>query len=388
MRPSLVTQAMDKLLEAVYALVVDQHANKINALSAMIKKCSVDDAGTLSNYFSTEAANNALAVVINEWQRVGCTPDEMAGVLKGASHGYLSEKAREQVQLVWTGPDLNQIPVRRSEQILLELINSAKTSLFIVSFVLVNIPKVEEAIREAIDRGVDVRMLLESEDKEGTDNFRVTVERIYHDIPGLTLYIWPREHRESVDGGFARVHAKCVVVDKTCAFITSANLTSTALEKSIEMGMHVEGGSIALNIYEQLLGMIRAREILPYTGSQRKPSAKKQSLAKPLKNMVDDLITGKELLVSFHYDLHDIEEEKQFVVLGSDDDLPKANTVVLIRHMNQWLVGKYMWSKQQDTEGDRVFYLVTVRGFGPKQQFEVEENDWANFMPRAVEVHT
>jgi hypothetical protein len=59
----------------------------------------------------------------------------------------------------------------------------------------------------------------------------------------------------------------------------------------------------------------------------------------------------------------------------------------LIRHINQWLVGKYAWSKQQDTEGGRVFYLVLVRGFGPKQQFEVEENDWENFMPRAVEIN-
>ena len=138
---------MDKLLNATYELVLDQHSNKVSALTSMIKKCSVEDALTLKNFFATEAANSALTRVLEEWQRLGCSSDEMAGILRGASHGYLSEKAREQVQLVWTGPDLNQIPVRRSEQILLELINSAQSSLFLVSFVLVNIPKIEDASR-------------------------------------------------------------------------------------------------------------------------------------------------------------------------------------------------------------------------------------------------
>lgn len=264
MQLSLVGQKMDKLLEAVYKLVIDQSAHKINALSSQIKKHSVEDSLTLNNYFATETANRALVGVLDEWQRIGCSSDEMAGILRGASHSYLSERASEQVQVVWTGPDLNQIPVRRSEQILLELINSAKSSLFLVSFVLVNIPTVEEAIRQAIEREVDVRMLLESEDKDGSSGFRNTIKRLQSDIPGLKLYVWPREKRESIEGGFARVHAKCVVVDQVSTFLTSANLTSAALDKNIEMGVHIQGGNIPPTIYQQFIGMIRAKEIAPY----------------------------------------------------------------------------------------------------------------------------
>lgn len=387
MRPSLVTQVMDKLLDAVYALVVDQHANKINALSAMIKKCSVQDAGTLSNYFATEAANNALAVVINEWQRVGCTPDEMAGVLKGASHGYLSEKARVQVQLVWTGPDLNQIPVRRSEQVLLELINSSQTSLFLVSFVLVNIPAVEDAIRQALERGVDVRMLLESEDKEGSDNFRDTIKRLQTDIPSLTLYVWPREKRESIEGGFARVHAKCAVADQVTAFLTSANLTSAALDKNIEMGVHIQGGNIPITIHQQFIGMIRAKEISPYAANRYLIETRAKFAAIPIAQLADNFDAGSEQLLSFNNTSLDVEEQRLFKGLVVGEERPKINSLVLIRYADEWLVGKYAWSKQQDTEGHRVFFLVTVRGFGPKRQFEVEESDWGNFMPIAVEIN-
>ncbi len=379
---------MDKLLDAVYELVLDQHPNKVSALTSVIKKCSLEDALTLKNYFATEAANRALATVLQEWQRLGCSPDEMAGILKGASHGYLSEKAREQVQLVWTGPDLNQIPVRRSEQILLELINTAHSSLFLVSFVLVNIPTVEDAIRQALERGVDVRMLIESEDKDGSNSFRDTIKRLQTDISGLTLYVWPREKRESIEGGFARVHAKCAVADQVNAFLTSANLTSAALDKNIEMGVHIQGGSIPPTIYQQFIGMIRANEITPYAADRYLLKTTNKPMATPVAQLADNLEVGSEKLLSFQNTNLDVEEQRLFKVQGNDDERPKQNSLVLIRHEAQWLVGKYAWSKQQDTEGSRVFFLVTIRGFGPKQQFEIEESDWDEFMPRAVEINT
>lgn len=376
---------MDKLLSAVYQLVLDQHPNKVKAFASAVKKCAVEDAASLNNYFSTEAANKALALVLSEWQRVACSSTEMAGLLVGSSHGHQSSQAREQVELVWTGPDLNLIPVRRSEQLLLELINSAQSSIFLVSFVLVNIPTVEEAIRQALARAVDVRMLLESEDKEGSDGFSSTIKRLQGAIPGMGLYVWPRENRDRVEGGFARVHAKCAVADNLSAFVTSANLTSAALDKNIEMGVHISGGNIPKTIYQQFVSMMRAKEIVPYSANQYLIQAPKKSAATPIDTLGDDLEDGQEKLISFKNQIIDIEEQRLFRVLSSNEERPKINTLVLIRHLNEWLVGKYAWSKQQETDSGRIFYLVTVRGFGPKQQFEVEERDWDAFVPRAVE---
>ena len=68
----MVVPVMDKLLNAVYELVLDQHSNKVSALTSMINKCSVEDALTLKNFFATEAANSALTRVLEEWQRLGC----------------------------------------------------------------------------------------------------------------------------------------------------------------------------------------------------------------------------------------------------------------------------------------------------------------------------
>lgn len=379
---------MDKLLAAVYQLVLDQHPHKVSALASKIKKCSVANAITLEKYFATEAANKSLAIVLHEWQRVGCSSEEMAGILKGASHGHLSEKDREQVQLVWTGPDLNQLPVRRSEQVLLELIDSAESSLFLVSFVLVNIPAVEEAIRRALDRGVDVRMLLESEDKEGTNSFRDTIKRLQAQIPNLTLYVWPREKRESIEGGFARVHAKCAVADQMNVFLTSANLTSAALDKNIEMGVHIRGGAVPLKVYQVFVGMIAAKEITPYAAERYLLSSANKPRTTHVSHLPDSLKVGSEELISFQNTKLNVEERRLFRVLDKEEERPRQNSLVLLRHGGQWLVGKYTWSRQQDTDGNRVFYLVNVRGFGPKQKFEVEDKDWEGFAPSAVEVNT
>lgn len=377
---------MERLSGAIFELVQDQHPAKVKALCSRIKSTSVHESTSLTDYFTTESANKLLGGVLDEWRRVGCSGNELAGLIAGTSFGYVEERKREKVDLVWTGPDLKQFPVRRSEQVLLDVINAANDSLFIVSFVLVNIPLIEEAISRAVDRGVDVRMLIESEDKENSDDFRETVMRLNEAIPGIMLYVWPRENRDNTDGGFARVHAKCAVADKNVAFLTSANLTSAALDKNIEMGVHIVGGNIPDGITRQLISMISTKEIVPYAVNQFtvKKDASKPNII-PIANVSTQLGSGKTVLVCFKNEKLDIEEIRAFTGCDPKDEKPKANSVVLICHDSKILVGKYVWSKQQDIESKKQFYLVAVRGFGPTQNIKIAEEDWAEFMPLAME---
>ena len=104
---------------------------------------SYDNTLPLIDYFNNDTINRYLTTVLDQWKETKCSSDELAGLLIGFSQGCIRERQSEKVQLVWTGPDIKQLPVRRSEQILLELINKAQTSLYLVSFVLVNIPGIE-----------------------------------------------------------------------------------------------------------------------------------------------------------------------------------------------------------------------------------------------------
>jgi hypothetical protein len=374
---------MLKLLDAINELVKDQHFEKVQALALKIKDSDLETPHTLNQFFSTSAANTALTRVLTESQRLACSSEALGGLILGASSAFQKAKSAQQVQLVWTGPDMNQVPVRNSAQVLLDLINSAETSLYLISFVLVNVPKIESALSDAIDRGVDVRLLLESEDKDGSGDFRQTLERLRQKIPGLSLYYWPRENRENSGGGFARVHAKCAVADGANAFLTSANLTSAALDKNIEMGVCIDDGNIPTTIQKQFISMIRVKEILPFNSIRTSPAS--TTTFESIDQLPKSLSELSRFRLKFSNTELDIEEDRGFSVVPPDGPNPKMNAVVIIRDANQWRVGKYAWSKQQENEGGRIFYLVTVRGFGPTASFEIEEQDWVNFKPAAVE---
>ncbi|OUS30677.1 phospholipase [Gammaproteobacteria bacterium 45_16_T64] len=379
---------MDRLSAAIFELVQDQHPAKVKSLCTRIKATAVDNYLSLCGHFTTDAANKLLEGVLTEWERLGSTNDELAGLIAGVSFGYIEERNREKVDLVWTGPDLNQFPVRRSEQVLLDVINSANDSLFIVSFVLINIPSVEGAIAEAVERGVDVRMLIESEDKENSSDFRETVARLNDVIPGIILYVWPRENREDAGVGFARVHAKCAVADKNIAFVTSANLTSAALDKNIEMGVHIVGGSIPDGICCQLTSMISSKEIIPYSVNRTSRGGKfKEYQSISLGVLAHTLKHSKSAIVQFKNEKQDIEETRVFSRCSENEDKPKANSVVVVERDGKLMVGKYTWSRQQDmNNNEEQFYLISIRGFSATQSFKLTEDEWEMFYPLAVEL--
>tara|TARA_R110002033_G_scaffold111827_1_gene157243 strand:+ start:15333 stop:16475 length:1143 start_codon:yes stop_codon:yes gene_type:complete len=378
---------MDDLLKGIYDVVKNQHLNKIKSLSKKVKVTSKDNRSSLKGFFNVDSSNNALNTLLGLWGNSDCSSTELASMLLGASYGCTSKSKNESTELVWTGPDANLFPVRRTEQVLLDIINSAQETLFIVSFVLVNIPTVEDAIEKAVKRGVDVCMLLESEDKEASSSFLSTIERLHTNIPKIKLYIWPRENRESTQGGFARVHAKCAVADKRQAFITSANLTSAALDKNIEMGISIEGGSIPENIFSQFSSMINSKEIVRYNSSLlTAASASRPSNVISLENLPMSPKAGTNLKIEFDNEKTALKEQRNFIICDESKERPKAGTVVIIRYENRSFIGKYRWSKQQSTDSDQAFYVVTVNGFGKKQKIKVDEIDWLKFKPFAMEV--
>ena len=377
---------MDKLLESICLLVSNQHPNQIRSLANKARTISSADAGKLNGHFNKQAANHVLSDVIEEWSKVDCSGDEFAGLLLGASHGYMNERARESVELVWSGPDTHHVPVRRSEQVYIELIESAKESLFIGSYVWVKIPNIEAAIRKAIEDGVDVRILLESCDKDDGTHFQDTVRQVAKKLIGATVYVWPLAKRDSGGGGFPSMHAKCVVADGERAFLTSANLTSAAMDKNIETGVLANGGDVPNMLSRQLLNMITQGDIQAYSQSTYVPPA---AADEPKVIDIKELNSGHKypdpILVGYHNEKLKVDETRTFRVLTEDDELPPKGALVIILG-DEPLVGRYLWQKQQSMDGDRTYYSVTMRGQGSSNAIEIEEKDWPKFRPFAVEV--
>lgn len=80
-----------------------------------------------------------------------------------AAHGTTAHlRSLVDVDIAWTGPASYLVPVRRTREVLFEVIDAARTSLILVSFVAYNVPDVLCRLRQAAERGVDVRLVLET----------------------------------------------------------------------------------------------------------------------------------------------------------------------------------------------------------------------------------
>lgn len=86
------------------------------------------------------------------------------------------------------------------------------------------------------------------------------------------LYYDPRALAEK-PAKAASFHAKCIVVDRQCALVTSANPTKAAYERNIELGIMVEGGGLATTIENWFEHLIANRHLkrLPVVVAHPKP---------------------------------------------------------------------------------------------------------------------
>ena len=174
-------------------------------------------------------------------------------MLVGAAEARLRVERELSVELVWTGPTTPFVPTRRTEQVLLDLIASATTDFFLVSFVAYDVPSVVTALNMATGRGIRLRILLESSTKHGGTLNYDPVAAMQSQVPSAQLFTWKDKPEPFVDG---KVHAKVAVADDTSAFITSANLTGHALEKNIEAGVLIKGGSVPKSLCDHLQALI------------------------------------------------------------------------------------------------------------------------------------
>src|SRR5208282_1609936 len=133
---------------------------------AVRRLSSVQRSGSLAGWATNPRAKEQLANLLAVWQD-DAPPAELAGMLTGASAAYHHAKGEQEIELVWTGPSSQLIATRKTEQALLQVIDAAETRLFITSFVAYDIASIMKALQRAIDRGVQISMLLEASEAHG-----------------------------------------------------------------------------------------------------------------------------------------------------------------------------------------------------------------------------
>jgi cardiolipin synthase len=252
---------MERLLEAVTAVVCLVSPEKVRALAGAIRKTEGAKANVaLSDVVGTATAKAVVERLVDAWRATSVGSGELASMLLAASHAFEKVSKHQTTELVWTGPTTPFVSARRTEQALLQVIGAAKQTLFVTSFVAYDVSTIVKALNDASTRGVSISMLLESsQDHGGSISFDV-IGKMRTLVPAAKLYAWRERTTSFADG---RVHAKIAVADSDVCFITSANLTGFAMDRNMEAGLLISGGHIPQTLEEHLRALVSMKIVFP-----------------------------------------------------------------------------------------------------------------------------
>jgi len=188
----------------------------------------------------------------------------IAIALQTAAWSEQKHRDAQSVELVWTGPDTDANPFRRTEQAILQLLDSAQHQITLVSFAVYSIPNVANALVKAAKRGVRLTVIVETPDKLGGENEYSTIRALGAEITACSnVYYWPKEKRPLSDNNKRGIlHVKCAVADGKWLFLSSANLTQQAFTINMELGMLVQGGSMPKRVEKRFHQLIQSEQLM------------------------------------------------------------------------------------------------------------------------------
>lgn len=177
---------------------------------------------------------------------------------------YARWQVEQKVELLWTGPaPAGGMPARRIDQVLYDLVASAKKDILLVTFAAHKIHRLAELLASASRRGVRVRLILEfgvqSQFQLSHDALKAFPEDLQEKAE---IFYWPVEKRElNQFGKPGKLHAKAAVID-TQALLSSANLTDDAFLRNLELGVLFMGGDMPTKLREHFEHLIAAHTLL------------------------------------------------------------------------------------------------------------------------------
>lgn len=250
---------MNELWQVIAELCLELHPDRIEAIASKILSLeAVERCERVKSSFGPNADPRLFERLHRAWRNTpGIGPTELAAALRSTSAAATLYEKRSSIELAWTGPSNGMVPVRHTEQVLCEVIASAKARLFVVSFVAYEVESFMRALRNAEERKVRIAMLFEASTEHGGKVTVDSVATMKRSIPSANIYAWKTA---DLSGS---VHAKCAVADGNVAFITSANLSPAAMERNMELGVLVKGGRLPDDLLRHLEALVTTGTIEP-----------------------------------------------------------------------------------------------------------------------------
>lgn len=189
--------------------------------------------------------------------------EALAWALSITFNSYHRWQARQHIELLWSGPSpTGQIPARRIDQALYDLIAHAEREILLVTFAAAKIERLTGELWKAAQRGVQIRLILEFEQSsEGQLSYDAMNAFPQALLTAAEVYHWPVEKRERNQAGRpGKLHAKVAVVDDS-ALVSSANLTDDAFNRNLEVGILVANPEFLLSTKTYVQSLIAEKTL-------------------------------------------------------------------------------------------------------------------------------
>lgn len=250
----------DPLSDAIADAALHVPVQHLTAAAAAVQdspRCSPASQTALINAIPASNYRSHATTIAQAWKDLPGLPGaSVAAALRSAAATAAVARAEQNVSLVWTGPTTEVTGLRATRSVLDTLVTNAIRSLVLVSFVSYDVAELTEGLADAIERGVEVTLILETPDDPGGPLI-VDAGHPFEPIKTTAkFYRWPSEAREAFFATTARLHAKCVIADRSAALITSANLTSAGINDNLELGVLVEAGPLPVTLSQHLESLI------------------------------------------------------------------------------------------------------------------------------------
>lgn len=246
---------MADIWDIVAEMALELHPDRLEVVASRI------DALPSAHLFgSVQASFTGInAVLVNRLREAwsaedALSPVALAAALRAAAKTASTLRQQQTVDLVWSGPSTGFVPIRHTEQVLREVIDYATARLFVVSFVAYEVPSIVQALHMAAERGVHIDILLEASTEHGGTVTFDSVQAMKRVVPTADVYV-------RKDGLSGAVHAKSAVADGRIAFITSANLSTAAMERNMELGVLVKGGRLPEELQRHLNALVTTKTV-------------------------------------------------------------------------------------------------------------------------------
>jgi cardiolipin synthase A/B len=254
------------IVESAYALAFSLPTGTVEAVAAAIVTSSEKSLlAEISKRVPHHQHRNMAFAFVNRWQNEANEVDArtVAVALQSASLSEQTHRDSQSVELVWTGPDTEHAPFRRTEQAILQVLDAAKRRITLVSFAVYRIPNVAKALVQAAKRGVRLTVIVETPNKIEGEGEYCTIKALGQEVAACsTVYFWPKENRPvGHNNKVGILHVKCAVADGEWLFLSSANLTQQAFTINMELGMLVRGGMMPSRVEQQFERLIQSGQL-------------------------------------------------------------------------------------------------------------------------------